>query len=641
MTIPPSSQQGADASSPEHYYTVFNLPVTASGEEIRDRYRQLSLIFHPDKQPDERLKEIATQKFLQLQQAYEVLSDSTFRQAYDLYGLQGVELVRKTELDGLPSIEFRAELARRKAYRDYMRGQQVTQSSGATTIALNATSLFEELDTDLSPLQSIWLRLTSIQANSMRLRNSFKKSLGAHTDVTCSSTVYAGIRGTPGRRRAALGTSFTGLLTHQLSPNWSVNVATDFLKTANLRASTVYDDGDNQLGLEAHLSPILPMLTPGNSRFTLQNRVSSLVPPVSVSYGRRLYPNSQGLATLTVSTADSIPALSLAFSTGESAWDGFEDKDELESGASSYLPSSYGFSSWRARWTIGIQLQGALPSLFAACGIAFEELGLRLYGSLDSMSSLTFGAVWNAVQDAVASGPLNLSAQITISLSEISLRLKVTYYNQTVQVPIILYNGYDTTVAFWTTIVPSASVALAYCFVLRPRQRRRRVEYVGYTGNCHTKIILTQVNRFFRQARTELREAHAVKIRPVEETVSLLREAAGRHMKAEASVDGLIITGAQYGPAERDEAARGLDIDVTIPLQVLTNNSQLFIPGRRSKAGLPGFYDPAPSLAKTLRIHYTFRGRPHYAELPDHMPVVLPLEGGFCSVVAAINWPSD
>lgn len=46
---------------------------------------------------------------------------------------------------------------------------------------------------------------------------------------------------------------------------------------------------------------------------------------------------------------------------------------------------------------------------------------------------------------------------------------------------------------------------------------------------------------------------------------------------------GLIITDAQYGPVDRDEAVRGLDLDVTIPLQVLVNNSQLYIPGRRSK----------------------------------------------------------
>lgn len=56
---------------------------------------------------------------------------------------------------------------------------------------------------------------------------------------------------------------------------------------------------------------------------------------------------------------------------------------------------------------------------------------------------------------------------------------RITYYNQVIQVPIVLSDGYDTAVAFWTTVVPSTSVALAYYFILRPRQRQRRIEYVG------------------------------------------------------------------------------------------------------------------------------------------------------------------
>lgn len=47
------------------------------------------------------------------------------------------------------------------------------------------------------------------------------------------------------------------------------------------------------------------------------------------------------------------------------------------------------------------------------------------------------------------------------------------------------------------------------------------------------------------------------------------------------------------------------------------------------QSGIQGFYDPAPSLAKSLRVRYEFRGHMHYAEIPDYIPVVLPLEGMF------------
>jgi DnaJ family protein C protein 11 len=55
----------------------------------------------------------------------------------------------------------------------------------------------------------------------------------------------------------------------------------------------------------------------------------------------------------------------------------------------------------------------------------------------------------------------------------------------------------------------------------------------------------------------------------------------------------------------------------------------LFAPILPLQSGIQGFYDPAPSLSKSLRVRYVFRGRMHYAEIPDYVPVVLPLEGVF------------
>lgn len=72
---------------------------------------------------------------------------------------------------------------------------------------------------------------------------------------------------------------------------------------------------------------------------------------------------------------------------------------------------------------------------------------------------------------------------------------------------------------------------------------------------------------------------------------------------------GLIITDAKYGPAEVDDVAKGLDIDVTIPLQVLVNNSQLYIPGRRSKVRSARFHTflfPYNSLSFAISDHRHF-----------------------------------
>jgi len=55
---------------------VLSLNKGASLNEVQERYRTLSLVFHPDKQQDPESKEIATQNFLRIQKAYEGSSHS-------------------------------------------------------------------------------------------------------------------------------------------------------------------------------------------------------------------------------------------------------------------------------------------------------------------------------------------------------------------------------------------------------------------------------------------------------------------------------------------------------------------------------------------------------------------------------------
>lgn len=50
---------------------MLNLPSAASDTEIRERYRQLSIIFHPDKHHGKDTEETATKRFLEVQKAYE------------------------------------------------------------------------------------------------------------------------------------------------------------------------------------------------------------------------------------------------------------------------------------------------------------------------------------------------------------------------------------------------------------------------------------------------------------------------------------------------------------------------------------------------------------------------------------------
>lgn len=69
------------------YYKTLGIQKGATDEDIKKAYRKLALKFHPDKNKspgaEDRFKEIA--------EAYEVLSDKKKREVYDRYGEEGLK----------------------------------------------------------------------------------------------------------------------------------------------------------------------------------------------------------------------------------------------------------------------------------------------------------------------------------------------------------------------------------------------------------------------------------------------------------------------------------------------------------------------------------------------------------------------
>ncbi len=74
--------------SKKDYYQLLGVSRSAAPEEIKKAYRKLAMQFHPDKNPGNKKAE---DKFKEVSEAYEVLSDEQKRQNYDTYGHGGAQ----------------------------------------------------------------------------------------------------------------------------------------------------------------------------------------------------------------------------------------------------------------------------------------------------------------------------------------------------------------------------------------------------------------------------------------------------------------------------------------------------------------------------------------------------------------------
>lgn len=70
------------------YYEILEIPRTSDKESIKKAYRRLALKYHPDRNQDNKEAE---NKFKQINEAYQVLSDDEKRSIYDKYGKSGLE----------------------------------------------------------------------------------------------------------------------------------------------------------------------------------------------------------------------------------------------------------------------------------------------------------------------------------------------------------------------------------------------------------------------------------------------------------------------------------------------------------------------------------------------------------------------
>lgn len=81
----------------QDYYKILSLDRDASERDLKKAYRRLSKKYHPDKNRND---ESAAKKFVEINEAYETLSDKELRRIYNQYGAEGVNKHKQRQQGG-------------------------------------------------------------------------------------------------------------------------------------------------------------------------------------------------------------------------------------------------------------------------------------------------------------------------------------------------------------------------------------------------------------------------------------------------------------------------------------------------------------------------------------------------------------
>jgi curved DNA-binding protein len=85
------------------YYEILGLTKTAKEDKIKKTFRKLALKYHPDRNPGNKAAE---ERFKEISEAYEVLSDPEKRQKYDQFGKYWQQAGQGNWGQGVPNTDF-------------------------------------------------------------------------------------------------------------------------------------------------------------------------------------------------------------------------------------------------------------------------------------------------------------------------------------------------------------------------------------------------------------------------------------------------------------------------------------------------------------------------------------------------------
>ncbi|TIA85911.1 hypothetical protein E3P99_03855 [Wallemia hederae] len=546
--------------------SILNLPRSASNDMIKDRYKQLAVIFHPDKQRTDAQKESAAAQFAHIKQAYEVLSDPHTRMAYDTLGEEGLRNDLQVGQRLRTPEEMRDEYERRRRVNELESLESVLRSKGDVTVHLDATSAVSDamgipnqpqtnmLGNPILEKTGLTNSLAGVAVRRLVMQHSFECPITRQTQLVVLGQMVS--KGNTG------GGNVMGTIRHFHSPNLTFNITQTFLKPQFTQIAAIYDIDDET-----------------NLQLTSMHPDPRLFPQINVTLSRRVYETVQAFLSLRLPSPMGPSSLSV--------------------GANGVTPGRSS-SSWNTSIVFGPVENGL--------GV---EWGRRVLDNTIRFrlgTSLSLQGIFNsfAWAERKITRATTIGFGVTCSLpGGVVARFRWSRLGQRITIPVLLSRELDLAVAALAATIPSMSMVLMHYTYLVPRNKKLKASKLKKLRQEHKE-------------RTEEKRSEA------NEAVAILQEHASRKETEETRKSGLVITEASYGSCEDIDEGAQERIDVRVPLTSLINDSQLHIPKGMSKSGLLGFYDPCLGEKKNLIVTYQYQLRLHKAVFKDKEEVALP-----------------
>mmetsp|Transcript_24466 Transcript_24466/g.68586 ORF Transcript_24466/g.68586 Transcript_24466/m.68586 type:complete len:602 (-) Transcript_24466:284-2089(-) len=547
------------------FYSILNVSRDTSEEELRKAYLKLSRTFHSDKVSRRSPTEVqhANERFKLIQDAYETLKDPRKRAIYNMYGVDGLDLVgqsasQKGDADdpmgemmeyGNPEAIKRVfeRLSRRKMVSEYMSSVNAKSKFSAQ---INLSDFWDpysrrfmlpeirsatskhKFDTQLTDAD----RLTLGGALHLEPGNNYTQIMGGLQHVFSSSTVG----------NCKVVTSLKSIET-----TTSLAHAIDPLTTA--KVELFWGTGNLLRFLESERESRMTLLV---NRQLGSNISTSLQYSINRQYGSQMMAATEYVGESWMGTGSVASTM-----------------DEMQIHAGVEMPVS-------AATRVGVS---------GAATVFSRQFRFSLDCSMDVTSENTVGVSLDC-----GSGGLTL----TFSYERLG---------QKFEVPVFLAEELSTTALVSAIAVPAVVMGLFNLVILAPRERRKKRERLLERRRMYKDIV----------ARERIKAEMDVKL--IEDTVK-------RRRVEEQTVDGLIIVEAKYGESEamagiamadgKDCAAHPLIANVTTALQYQVKQSKLTLTSA-PKSQLVGFYDPCPKEEKKLRVLYMYKSQLHGTTIDD------------------------